>query len=244
MPRYSPSGTALVDNQETWLTFTDLVFVDPIGTGYSRPVKPEYGAEFYQSPGDAELVAEFIRVSRLRLGAYESPIYLMGESYGVTRASLVAEALTRRRTKVAGVILLSGGFPLQGDVPAPMRNALSLPIWTAAAHHHKNLPSDFQQARIDAALAAVRVYAEGEYANALGRVDLLSQAERDEAIARLARFTGLPASQINAKTLRVTTEQMSTSLLGQYVVVGRYDSGPSGRATRAADPTTQRSIRA
>ena len=64
MPRYSPSGTALVDNQETWLAFSDLVFVDPIGTGYSRPTKPEYGAEFYQTRGDAESVAEFIRVYR------------------------------------------------------------------------------------------------------------------------------------------------------------------------------------
>ena len=114
MTRYSSSGTALVDNQETWLTLSDLVFVDPIGTGYSRPTKPEYGAEFYQNQGDAESVAEFIRVCRLRLDALESPVYLMGESFGVTRASLVAEALTRRRTKVAGVILLSGGFPLEG----------------------------------------------------------------------------------------------------------------------------------
>jgi carboxypeptidase C (cathepsin A) len=78
MPRYAPSGTALVDNAETWLTASDLVFVDPVGTGYSRPTKPEYGAEFYQSQGDAESVAEFIRVCRLRLDALNSPVYLMG----------------------------------------------------------------------------------------------------------------------------------------------------------------------
>jgi carboxypeptidase C (cathepsin A) len=235
-----------VDNQETWLTFTDLVFVDPIGTGYSRPVKPEYGAEFYQSPGDAESVAEFIRVCRLRLNAFESPIYLMGESYGVTRASLVAEALTRRRTKVAGVILLSGGFPLEGDVPAPTRNALSLPIWTAAAHHHKKLPSDLQQGSLDAALNAARAYAEGEYANALARIDQLSPAERDTVVAGVARFTGLPASQINAKTLRVTTEQMSTSLLGKNQMVGRYDSravGPADTRGGPYDPTTDPSLK-
>jgi carboxypeptidase C (cathepsin A) len=113
---------------------SDLVFVDPVGTGYSRPTKPEFGAEFYQNQGDAESVAEFIRVCRLRLGALDAPVYLMGESYGVARASLVAAALTRRRTHVAGVILLSGGFPIDGDVPAPMRTALSLPMFTAAAH--------------------------------------------------------------------------------------------------------------
>lgn len=63
MRRISPTGTALVDNQDTWLAHSDLVFVDPIGTGYSRPTKPEYGAEFYQTRGDAEsAVAEFIRL--------------------------------------------------------------------------------------------------------------------------------------------------------------------------------------
>ena len=242
----SPSGTALVDNQETWLTFTDLVFVDPIGTGYSRLVKPEYASEFYQSPGDAESVAEFIRVCRLRLNAFESPIYLMGESYGVTRASLVAESLTRRRTKVSGVILLSGGFPLEGDVPAPMRNALGLPIWTAAAHRHKKLPPDLQGSSIDAALAMSRAYAEGEYASALARIDALSTAERDDLVAKLARFTGLPASQINVKTLRVTTEQVSTTLLGQDLMVGRYDSratGPRDKSGGPYDPTTDPSLR-
>jgi carboxypeptidase C (cathepsin A) len=246
MPKYSPAGTALVDNQETWLRFSDLVFVDPIGTGYSRPVKPEYAAEFYQSPGDAESVAEFIRVCRLRLDAFESPIYLMGESYGVTRASLVAEALTRRRTKVAGVLLLSGGFPMEGDVPAPMRNALSLPIWTAAAYHHKKLAPDLQQGSIDLALGVARVYAEGEYASALARADALTPVERDAVVGRLARFTGLPLSQINAKTLRVTTEQMSTTLLGQDLMVGRYDSravGPRDKSGGPYDPTTDPSLK-
>src|SRR5262245_33962761 len=246
MPRYSPSGTGLVDNQETWLTFTDLVFVDPIGTGYSRPVKPEYSAEFYQSPGDAESVAEFIRVCRLRLNAFESPIYLMGESYGVTRASLVVEALTRRRTKVNGVILLSGAFPLEGEIPAPLRKTLSLPIWTSAAHRHRKLPPDLQQSSMDAALNASRAYAEGEYARALARIDTLSQAERDDVIGRLAWFTGLPASQINAKTLRVTTEQVSTTLLGQDLMVGRYDSratGPRDKSGGPYDPTTDPSLK-
>ena len=246
MPRYSSSGTALVDNQETWLTVSDLVFVDPVGTGYSRPTKPEYGAEFYQNQGDAESVAEFIRVCRLRLDAFESPVYLMGESFGVTRASLVAEALTRRRTKVAGVILLSGGFPLEGDVPAPMRNALSLPMWTAAAHVNKKLEPDLQRGTIDDAIRASMAYAEGDYASALAKIDALSPAERDAVVARLARFTGLPASQINPKTLRVTTEQVSNTLLGNDLMVGRYDSrltGPRDTSGGPYDPTTDPSLK-
>lgn len=246
MPRYAPTGTALIDNQETWLAFTDLVFVDPIGTGYSRPTKPEYAAEFYQSPGDAESVAEFIRVCRLRLDALTSPLYLMGESYGVTRASLVAEALTRRRTKVAGVILLSGGFPLEGDVPAATRNALSLPIWTAAAHHHKKLPPDLQSGSIDQALRASMAYAEGDYAGALARAETLTAADRAAVIANLARFTGLPPAQINEKSLRVTTEQMSNTLLGGDRMIGRYDSraiGPRDTSGGPYDPTKDPSLK-
>jgi len=246
MSRYSATGTALVENQETWLTTTDLVFVDPIGTGYSRPTKPEYATEFYQSQGDAESVAEFIRVCRIRLEAFDAPVFLMGESYGATRASLVADALTRRRTKVAGVILLSGGFPLENDVPAPIRNALTLPIWTAAAHYNKKLGQDLQQGSIDNAIRAATAYAEGEYANVLTRVDALTPAERAAVVTKLAQFTGLPASQINATSLRVTTDQMSTSLLGGDLMVGRYDSratGPKDTSGGPYDPTTDPSLK-
>ena len=246
MPRYSPAGTALVNNQETWLGVSDLVFVDPIGTGYSRPTKSEYAAEFYQPRGDAESVAEFIRVVRLRLEAFDAPLFLMGESYGVTRASLVAEALTRRRTSVAGVILLSGGFPVEADVPPALDNALRLPMWTAAAYANRKLPPNLQRGSIDETIRASRAYAEGDYARALARVEALSPAERDAVIAELARFTGLQPSQIDPKTLRVTTELMSTGLLGGDRMIGRYDSravGPRDTSGGPYDPTTDPSLK-
>src|SRR5262245_16622220 len=109
--RLQPDGTP-VDNQGTWLDQTDLVFVDPVGTGYSRPAKPKYGPEFYQTRGDAESVAEFIRVYRNRFEAWEAPLFLAGESYGVTRAAGVAEVLQRRRIAVNGVILIGLALPL------------------------------------------------------------------------------------------------------------------------------------
>ena len=84
------------DNQETWLDQTDLVFVDPVGTGYSRPTKAEYGSEFYQTEGDIEAVTEFIRVYRGRYDAWNSPLFIVGHSYGTTRAMGVAGALERR----------------------------------------------------------------------------------------------------------------------------------------------------
>ena len=101
-----------IDNQGTWLDFSDLVFVDPIGTGYSRPVKAEYGPEFYQTRGDAESVAEFIRVYRNRFDANDAPLVLAGESYGVTRAAAVADVLERRGTRVSGTILIGLALPL------------------------------------------------------------------------------------------------------------------------------------
>ena len=246
MPRYSASGTALVDNPETWLTLSDLVFVDPIGTGYSRPTKPEYAAEFYQGPGDAESVAEFIRIYRNRYDVADAPLFLMGESYGVTRASLVSEALERRRTRVSGVILLSGGFPLPSDVPPAIRNALSLPTFTAAAYTNHKLPPDLQKMDIQAAIQAARTYALGDYAAALAKGDSLSAAERETVANQLARFTGLPAAQFS-RNPRVSMEQVSNNLLAsQGLVVGHYDSrnvGPRDTTQTMYDPTTDPSLK-
>lgn len=245
-PPYSPNGTALAYNAETWLAYTDLVFVDPVGTGYSRPTKPEYGAEFYQSPGDAESVAEFIRVFRLRQDAMSAPIFLMGESYGVTRASLVSEVLLRRRIPIAGVILLSGGFPIQAKVPKHVNRALNLPIWTAAAHYHQRLKPDLQNLPIEEAIRAAQAFAENEYADALSRVEKLSSAEHESILSQLERFTGIPAAQIDAASLIIPLEQVSTSLLGGQRMVGRYDSRAIGALDTSGgpyDPTKDPSLK-
>lgn len=238
--------TALIDNQETWLAFSDLVFVDPIGTGYSRPTKSEYSSEFYQSQGDADSVAEFIRVCRLRLEAHTAPIYLMGESYGVTRASLVAEALTKCRIQVAGVILLSGGLPLENDVSDHLRDALNLPLWTAAAHYHQKLAPELQERTLNEAILASKNYAEGDYAKALAQIDSLSAADRETVVVQLARFTGLSIAQIDSSKLQVSVDQLSTSLLGQNLMVGRYDSRAIGSLEPSGDsydPTKDPSLK-
>ena len=245
MPRLSPTGTTLVDNQDTWLAFSDLVFIDPIGTGYSRPTKPEYAAEFYQSRGDAESVAEFIRVYRLRKDAYNAPLYILGESYGVTRCALVAEALERRHTNLTGVLMLSGGFPL-ADIGPGERNALGLPTLTAAAYFHKRLPADLQGQDLQTVLRGVELYARGEYAAALGKVENLSDEQRNAVATQLSRFTGLPVSQIDRTKLQVPMEQFSVALLSEKnLMVGRYDSrmvGPRDPAPQY-DPTTDPSLK-
>ena len=135
--RLGPAGAA-IDNQGTWLDFSDLVFVDPIGTGYSRPEKAECGPEFYQTRGDAESVGEFIRVYRNRFEAWDAPVFLAGESFGVTRAAGVADVLERRGIPVSGAILIGLALPL-GQLTAEQRTALNVPTYTAAAFAHKKL---------------------------------------------------------------------------------------------------------
>jgi carboxypeptidase C (cathepsin A) len=241
----SPAETTLIENTDTWLAFSDLVFVDPVGTGYSRPTKPEYAAEFYQSRGDAESVAEFIRVYRTHFDAFDAPLYIVGESYGVTRCALVADALERRRTRLSGVIMISGGFPLVQLEPVS-RSALGLPTMTAAAYANRKLPADLQSGNLQIALRAAEAYAEGEYAAALAGREALSDARRDAVASQLSRFTGLPESRIDRAKLVVPMEQLSVELLGEGgLMVGHYDSRITGPRDPGPqyDPTTDPSLK-
>ena len=232
-------------NPGTWLEDTDLVFVDPIGTGYSRATRAEYTAEFYQTRGDAESVAEFIRVYRTRFDAFDAPLFLAGESYGVTRASGVAEVLQTRGTDVRGVILLGLGLPL-GTTPPELRTTLGLPSLTVAAQTHGKLAPDLQR-DLATAQKAAETWAAGDYARAVARRDSLSDAERDSVVRALAHFTGLDASIIDRRTLTVNRMQFGNYLLRREgKVVGQYDSrmlGPLDTTTQGPyDPTKDPSL--
>ena len=109
--RLTPDGK-VITNDGSWLAATDLVFVDPVGTGYSRPVAAEYGREFYSDRGDAESIAEFIRVYLARAERWDAPLFLVGESFGVRRAGRVADVLERHGTAVRGVVLMGLALPL------------------------------------------------------------------------------------------------------------------------------------
>lgn len=244
-PRRVRHGVAPVDNQGTWLEFTDLVFIDPVGTGYSRPTKAEYGPEFYQTKGDAESVGEFIRVYRNRYETWDSPLIIGGESYGVWRAAGVADVLQRRRIPVEGVILISAGLPL-GEMSSELQTALMVPTYSAAAFVHKKLSSEFQEDMM-AVLSQVEEWAETEYAPALSQLDSLSDSQRESLISQLAHFTGLDASVIDAKTLSIRTPQFAQQLLrDENKVIGRYDSrlvGPLDPTEKQYDPTKDPSLK-
>jgi carboxypeptidase C (cathepsin A) len=231
-------------NAGTWLDETDLVFVDPIGTGYSRPTRTDYASEFYQTRGDAESVAEFIRVYRTRYDAFDAPLFLAGESYGVARAAGVAEALEARGTDVRGVILLGLALPLGSMSPAT-RTALGLPGFTIAAFANRKLGSDLQR-DMAVTVKQVETWAATDYARALSRRDSLSESERDSVVRTLSRFTGLDASLIDRRSLTVERMQFGNFLLrreGKFV--GQYDTrmiGPLDSTDAPYDPTKDPSL--
>ena len=228
---YRGEGTALVANAETWLSFTDLVFVDPIGTGFSRPAKAEYAEEFYGTVGDVASVTEFVRAWRIAHKAEAAPTYLAGESWGAGRAASVGHNLLKLGVPVEGLILISGGSGLR-DVgpPRPLATALRAADWAQAALAHgklgPGLPQDPEALRV-----AAEAWARETYAPALARIGELSGAERDEVAAELSGFIGLPAADIDRATLTVSPRQYREGLLkaeGQTLYVfdmRRTDSG-------------------
>jgi carboxypeptidase C (cathepsin A) len=240
-PTWEPLSvnTTLEDNQETWLDFTDLVFVDPIGTGYSRPTKPEYGSEFFSTVGDAESIAEFIRVYRERFDAFNAPIFLAGESYGTIRAQWVAEALERRRTRVAGIALISGFISL-GQKPNPaMASVWAVSSLTAIAYYHKKLSPDLQSGSLEDAMQKAGTWARNEYAPALEKRDSLTLEQRDAVITQLARFAGVAPTLVDAKKLTLSADDLTEHLLqSKGEDLGRYDTRMIGHRDVAKVPWT------
>ena len=243
-PHTGATHWSVIPNDGTWLDFTDLVFVDPIGTGYSRVTKPEYMHEFYSTRGDAESVAEFIRVWRARYGNPDAPLFLAGESYGVTRASNVADALEGRDTHVRGVILMGLEPPL-GHISDTLRAALEVPSYTVAALTHGRLAADLQS-RPDVAMQQSEQWSRDVYAGALARAASLGDAERDSVRRTLSRYTGLDASAIDHASLVVPYPRFGATLLrGDGKFVGLYDvrmTGPLDTVPGPYDPRTDPSL--
>lgn len=216
--------TQLADRKETWLSVSDLVFVDPIGTGYSRATSEEYRDILYTTRGDIEAVAEMIRLYRTRFDAWDAPLFIAGESYGATRAMGVAEALEKRRAGLAGVILISGSYDAGQDVPAELRTALQIPMYTAAAHHHGRLAPDLMAMSEDAAADSAEEWARSAYAPALARKDALSPDQRNDILGGIERYTGIAKRFINSDTLTLNSGTFADRLLDdQNLELGRYD---------------------
>ncbi len=229
----------IVDNVESLLDVTDLVFIDPVTTGYSRAVPQEEAKKFYGVKEDAETVAAFIRLWTTRFERWSSPKFLSGESYGTTRSARLSRILQDDHGMyLNGVILISSilnfqtaRFDVGNDLPYP----LFLPTYTATAWYHKKLPQDLQAAGVEKAVDEARRFALGEYSQALMQGNNLSpEAWRDTA-AKVARYTGLSAQFVERTNLRPPIFQFVKELLrDQRTTVGRLDSRFKGMDRDAA----------
>lgn len=237
-------GAVLVDNAETWLSFTDLVFVDPIGTGFSRPTKAEYAKYFYSTPGDVASVTEFVRAWRLTHGAEDAPIYLAGESWGAGRAGSVGHALLSRGIPVKGLVLISGGSGLDvRPVSRELSTALRVVDWAQVALFHGKLGAGLPQ-DAEALRSASSQWARETYAPALQAIATLSPAERGAIAADLSRYTGVPAAQIDLDSLVITPRQFRESLLrDEGKVINTFDMRLTHEPSNAFDPLIPRYFR-
>jgi carboxypeptidase C (cathepsin A) len=228
----------LVDNEATWLDRADLVFIDPVGTGFSRAAKPELASKFHTLRGDITSVGEFIRMYLSRYDRWSSPLYLIGESYGTTRAAGLAGHLVDQGIAFNGLILVSCALDFQGFVfnqGNDLPYLTYLPSYAATAWYHKKLPLDLQHADLSAVLKEVEQWTDREYATILARGDRLTADERREAAAKLARYTGLTASQIDASNLRIEMSYFCKELLKvERRSIGRFDSRFQGIESSAA----------
>ena len=195
--RFTPGG--MVDNAETLLAHSDLVFYDPIDTGFSRPARPEYDKEFLSTLGDFAAAAEFVRAWRVKFHAEQQPLFLGGESYGTWRVCGTTELLTKRGIHVTGAILISGGVP-GSEMQGEFQDAMYIPARTAAALELRKLSPELMRDKA-ATIKAASDWAYNVYLPALERVDRLTPAEREQIAHQLAEYIGVNPEQIDRKTL-------------------------------------------
>ncbi len=220
-----PPPHRLIENDMTWLTFTDLVFIDPVGTGFSRPAEGRKGDEFFGVDQDINSVGDFIRLYLTRYRRWLSPKFLAGESYGTTRAAGLSNQLLQRwGIDVNGIILISSVLDFQTLSPSDANDlpyALYLPSFAAIAlYHHKTQAPD--PAKL---LDEVGQYAMNDYLTALARGGNLAKDVRARVVERLSHYTGLSPDLIDKANLRISPEMFRKHLLAdQRLVLGRFDA--------------------
>ena len=222
----------LIENQYSVLDQTDLVFIDPISTGFSRVVQGEEAKQFHGFKKDIESIGDFIRLYTTRYQRWTSPKFLIGESYGTTRAAGLSGYLQERHgLYLNGIMLISSVLDFQtirfmngNDLPY----ILYLPSFTATAWYHNLLDAELQ-VDFHQTLKEVEAFAVGEYTLALMKGKDLPEDERQEITRKLVRYTGLPIDYIERADLRVSIMRFCKELLrAQGKTVGRFDSRFTG----------------
>src|SRR5438132_2074058 len=236
----------IADNQNSLLDKSDIVMVDAIGTGFSRAANAELSKKYWGVKGDIEAFGEFIRMYLTRYERWSSPLYLLGESYGTTRAAGVAGYLTEHGISFNGIVLLSMVlnfetlvFTKTNDVPY----VVILPSYTMIAAYHKKLAPELTQ-DLAKTRQEVQHWASTECKKALDKGDSLSPEERQAVIDQMARYTGLSKEVIDQANLRINVREFTHYLLiDRKLRVGRLDgrfTGPDPQGlmdTPFYDPT-------
>ncbi len=226
-----PPPYALVDNEEAWLDFTDMVFIDPVGTGFSRPAKGEKGEQFWGVTEDLRSVSEFIRLYLTLYKRWSSPKFLAGESYGTTRAAGLSDYLGERHgITLNGIVLISSVLSFQTlrfDAGNDLPYVLYMPSYAAIAHYHHRLGQN--PPVLEALLSEVEHWALNEYSVALAQGDALGDDQRERIAERIAGYTSLPLELIRKSRLRITPGTFQKHLLAdERRVVGRFDGRVTG----------------
>jgi len=226
------------DNPHSILDVADIVYVNPVNTGFSRILDDEVDREtFFGVEADISYLADWIDVFVSRKGRWRSPKYLIGESYGTTRVSGLAGALQERHWMyLNGVILVSPtGLGMTPEGPAPRSPVLKLPYYAAAAHYHGQLEKALQDRDLEELLAEVEAFTLDEYLPALSRGGFLPEERRQEIARRVARYSGLPERFVLDHNLAVPADAFWKELLREEgYTIGRLDSRYLGVDRKAA----------
>jgi carboxypeptidase C (cathepsin A) len=236
----TPPPYGLIENQHSLLDQTDLVFIDPVGTGYSRMVSGEKAKEYHGYQRDLESVGNFIRLYTSRYGRWLSPKFLIGESYGTTRAAGLSGYLQERHGLfLNGLMLVSSVLDFQTlrfDPANDLPHILYLPTFAATAWYHRKLPrAASHKAPLKKFMNEVRRFALGEYASALLKGSSLEPEERHQVLAKLSEYTGLSRDYLERCNLRPEIMRFCKELRRhERLTVGRLDSRFCGSDRDAA----------
>jgi carboxypeptidase C (cathepsin A) len=225
----------MVDNPNSLLDVSDLVFIDAPGTGFGQLMGKDPEKAFWGVDGDANAYARFIQRFISKYGRWNSPKFLFGESYGTTRSAVLANLLENKlNIDINGVMLLSQIFNFTTDIDDPKNNPgvdlpyeLALPTFAAAAWYHKKLPN--QPASLEPLLKDVEDFAMGPYAHALALGTDVSPEEKQQVAEKLHEYIGLPVEYILKANLRISGPEFTKMLLdADDLTTGRLDTRFSG----------------
>ena len=219
----------LVDNPNSLIDVSDLVFVDAISTGYSRTVEGVNPAQFHGQQGDLRAFGDFIDEYLKTCSRWSSPKYLIGESYGTIRsAGLSQELQSRHGIELNGIVLVSALLTYQSISTGPQNDLAYVayfPTYVTTAWYHKRLAADLQAKPVKEIAQEALAFATGEYATTLLRGNSLSDAERKATAAKIARLTGLSQAYVEQTNLRIDPGRFRKELLrDKRLVVGRLDT--------------------